>query len=54
MPPADNNDLQSNGNILIDDIPLEEFIGWYGRAETERRLAVEGLDLGPYFDGWNP
>jgi hypothetical protein len=47
-------DGYQGGRVLIDDIPLEAFIAWYGRAEAERRLARGGLILGPAFDGWDP
>jgi hypothetical protein len=38
------------GDVLLDRMPLAEFIARYGRAAAERRLAEAGLELGPVFD----
>jgi hypothetical protein len=38
------------GDVLLDGIPLAEFIRRFGRAEAERLLAEAGLVLGPAFD----
>jgi hypothetical protein len=38
------------GEVLLDGIPLDEFIRRFGRAEAERCLAEAGLVLGPAFD----
>lgn len=37
------------GGILLDDIPLDEFIRRFGRAKAERRLGEGGLVLNPKY-----
>ena len=50
MGPCEPDPDMPAGEVLLDDIPLTEFIGRFGRAEAERRLAEAGLVLGPAFD----